>query len=251
MIRIDRLNAGYGPELVLRDFSLELEDGEIHALIGPSGCGKSTLLKVLCGIIPPLAGRIEYAAGQGGGPPDIGYVPQHYGLLAWKTVLRNILLPLRVGSGRRKISRREETGDIIDALGLRPLLQRYPRELSGGERQRAALARALISGPGLLLMDEPFSALDAFTADACRELFFKLWGQYRVTTLLITHSMAEAAALGSRILLMNPYSRQISLRLRNDNFGDTGAAGQMALAAHIQGLFKDMLAAGGTLPYPA
>ncbi len=242
MISINNLSVSYGQLAVLKNFSLNLEQGGIYALIGPSGCGKSTLLKVLCGILEPSAGSIEY-----NGMPisekntlNIGYVPQNYGLLAWKTVAQNIFLPLKIGP--KKHINQTESESIIEELGLRALMQRYPNELSGGQKQRVALARAFISRPALLLMDEPFSALDAFTSDTSQRLFLQLWQAHRVTTLFITHNMVEAATMGQQVLLMDTASRNIAARFENKTFAIGNDAETMATAAHIKEMFRGMLA---------
>lgn len=244
MIRISKLSAGYGHAAVLENFSLDMEPGEIYALIGPSGCGKSTLLKALCGILPLRCGSIEYRGrpASGGNSLSIGYVPQNYGLLDWKNVRGNIFLPLQIGRSRRAAPGRapEDSSEIIEELGLSSLLNRYPAELSGGQKQRVALARAFISAPELLLMDEPFSALDAFTSEASQALFLKIWQKRRVTTLFITHSMLEAAALGTRILLMEPKKRQIWLSLEN-GASSKSEAEKLATAAALKERFKEML----------
>lgn len=245
LIRIKNLSAGYGDGRVLEDFSLDLEQGEIYALIGPSGCGKSTLLKVLCGILPARGGAIEYRgkAVSAENRIAIGYVPQNYGLLAWKTARANIFLPLRVGySARRGAPTDISWGvdEIIAELGLTELMERYPSELSGGQKQRVALARAFISRPDILLMDEPFSALDAFTAEASQALFLDIWRKHRVTTLFITHSMVEAAALGTRILLMEPASRRIGASLANSAASGSEAE-KLAMAASLKEKFRELL----------
>lgn len=242
IIRIKNLSAGYGKGRVLEDFSLELEEGEIYALIGPSGCGKSTLLKVLCGILPTSGGAIEYR-----GLPvssenriSIGYVPQNYGLLAWKTVRANIFLPAQVGLFAQRAAATTDAAEIIAELGLTGLMQRYPSELSGGQKQRVALARAFISQPDLLLMDEPFSALDAFTSEASQALFMDIWKKRRITTLFITHSMVEAAALGTRVLFMEPNRRQIGASCVNSAIHGSEAE-KLAMAASLKESFREML----------
>ena len=210
MLQIENLSAGYGGREVLSGLSCVLERGRIHALIGPSGCGKSTLLKVLCGIHRNYSGDMFFDGrplnGTAGGAVSIGYVPQNYGLLAWKTIRDNIFLPLKItGLNQATRSGMDDSGyagRVIASLGLAEVLERYPREVSGGQQQRAALARAFLLRPDLLLMDEPFSALDAFTAEKSQELFLSLWRDFRVTTLFITHNMREAALLGQRILLL-------------------------------------------------
>lgn len=213
MISISRLNVSYGKTTVLQDFSLDMDAGEIYALVGPSGCGKSTLLRALCGIVKPDSGKIEYKGerlqlkkqGSAEHRLAIGYVPQHYGLLDWKTVKNNILLPLQLDKTKKCSA--EELAEVAATLGLETLLDRFPIELSGGQRQRVALARAFISQPDLLLLDEAFSALDAFTAEACQDLFLRLWHKRKITTLFITHNIHEAVAMGRKILLMRPLRR--------------------------------------------
>ncbi|MCL1815158.1 MAG: ATP-binding cassette domain-containing protein [Treponema sp.] len=227
--------------MALNDLSLELEEGEIHILIGPSGCGKSTLIKALAGIVLPDSGSIEHR-----GEPlskitgfGIGYVPQHYGLLSWKTVQANIFLPLTVGTGKNRTNI-PDAQDILRTLGLEPFLRRYPDELSGGEKQRVALARALIHRPDLLLLDEPFSALDAFTAASSQELFLKLWAEHRVTTLLITHSLHEAVSLGRYILILHPQKHCISEHIINGQFPGNDEKDKAALVMRLRFLFEDM-----------
>lgn len=199
---------------MLCNLSLTLREGCIYALTGPSGCGKSTLLKVLCGILKPFSGSVQYGHVRHGEAPHIGYVPQQYGLLTWKTVWQNILLPMslrRQGWRKPQPTVFEWVNEVIGQLGLADLLNAYPHQLSGGQRQRVALARAFVSSPGLqppglLLMDEPFSALDAFTSASCQQLFLRLWAKRRVTTLFITHAIHEAVRLGQEILVMTPPS---------------------------------------------
>lgn len=217
MIEIRDLSVKYDTAEVLSHFSMNMKKGSIYALIGPSGCGKSTLLKVLCGIKKEYTGKIEY-----NGKPfleqkiSIGYVPQNYGLLEWKTVQENIFLPLRLD--KSKPGRKNEIEDILHSLEIEDCLKKYPAELSGGQKQRVALARAFVSQPDLLLMDEPFSALDAFTSAASQKLFLRLWDKYKVTTLFITHNIHEAVSMGSRILLMSKSQRKIIDNIENPFF---------------------------------
>ncbi len=191
---------------VLADLSLSLPPGAIYTLIGPSGCGKSTLLHTLGGLLPPVAGSIRL-----NGLPlnpkrhTIGLVPQNYSLLAWKTVRENILLACRV---RRQSYAPAFLSELLEVLALTPLLERYPAELSGGQRQRAAIARVFLLQPELLLMDEPFSALDALTRERLQKLFLHLWQKNPATTLFVTHSIEEAVYLGQKILLLSPLPQQ-------------------------------------------
>lgn len=218
MIAITNLNAGYDANPVLKDFSLSLHKGTIYALIGPSGCGKSTLLRILCGIHRRYDGTIKH----NGTPWEkadvaIGYVPQHYGLLQWKTVEQNIFLPLKVG--KRKNASSPVAEEVIETLGIAGLMKRFPKEISGGQKQRVALARAFIMQPDILLMDEPFSALDALTSQASQSLFLSLWQKWRTTTLFITHNMHEAIAVGQEILVMSKEAHAVTARLSNPCFG--------------------------------
>ena len=191
-----------------------MEEGAIYALVGPSGCGKSTLLKSICGIVTPESGSVTLKGTVLNTKTDsIGYIPQQYGLLNWLKVKDNLILPGKV----RKTKNREATA-IVEQLRLTNLLERYPAQLSGGEKQRVALARAWIMNPDLLLMDEPFSSLDAFTAKESIGLFRELWKDRRTTTLWVTHQLSEAVENGTYIVLLaenpcrilqiieNPYS---------------------------------------------
>jgi NitT/TauT family transport system ATP-binding protein len=193
---------------VLRDFSLDVSEGSIYSIIGPSGCGKSTLLHILAGIFTGYSGE-ALIDGKRPNPKhlSIGLVPQNYGLLPWKRVKENIFLP---GVIKKSLSDREYTEDILAALDLQSLLRRYPHELSGGQRQRVALARSFIQKPDLLLMDEPFSALDALTAERSQQLFLDIWQKHRVTTLFVTHNINEAINIGNRVVLLTPLPGQIA-----------------------------------------
>lgn len=205
-IRISHLTVCYKhnrqTSVAVSDLSLELEAGGIYCLIGPSGCGKSTLLHTIGGIIKTYEGEVTID----GKAPDpkkqsIGLVPQSYGLLPWETVKDNVYLASKLKKIAKDPGYDEE---IIRILGLHDLLSRYPGELSGGQKQRTALARTFIQKPDLLLMDEPFSALDTFTADKCRNLFLEIWKRHRVTTLFVTHNLEEAVKLGRKIIFLSP-----------------------------------------------
>jgi NitT/TauT family transport system ATP-binding protein len=215
-IHAENLRVRLGAADILQNLCLTLTAGRTHALIGPSGCGKSTLLKALAGVLKPCSGGLFFQGMPfGQSRVRIGYVPQNYGLLPWKTIEANVFLPLRVGPPDLRPPEGGAEG-IIRALGLDSLLDKYPRRLSGGQQQRAALARALVTRPDLLLMDEPFSALDAFTAAASMDLFLKIWRECRVTTLFVTHNMREAAEVGQTVLLMA--EGKITARLNNPCF---------------------------------
>jgi len=195
---------GTGDDAVhaLADASLSAGQGEVLALIGPSGCGKSTLLRVGAGLLHPKAGTVL----ADGIPIDqrtlrIGFLPQNYGLLAWKTVRENILLSTEV-KGEWNEERASVFEELVKDLGLTFLLNRYPHELSGGQQQRVGLARVFLLAPDLLLMDEPFSALDVITRESMQAVFLVLWKKRSVTTLLVTHYVEEALTLAGRIAVM-------------------------------------------------
>lgn len=188
--------------LALDRLTIDISSGDIYTFIGPSGCGKSTLLYVLSGIQRDYQGSVTID-GQAinARTQRIGLILQNYGLLPWKNVYHNIMLGNKIKNGQKSL---DEYGRyIINQLGIEHLLSRYPRELSGGQQQRVAIARAFILKPDLLLMDEPFSALDAITREEMQELFLKIWKQNSVTTVFITHSVDEALYLGSKIVVFS------------------------------------------------
>lgn len=197
---------GTGPAAVhaLGPISLMMRRGDILAVIGPSGCGKSTLLHALCGILGGHRGSLRLD----GTEIDprrhaIAFVPQDFGLLPWKTVRENCLLPLQVRKGMGG-STPARLYEITGRLGIEGLMDRYPGELSGGQKQRASIARAFSMDPDLLLMDEPFSSLDALTREQAQDLFLDMWNRYGTTAVFVTHSIEEAITVGGRILLLSP-----------------------------------------------
>ena len=199
---VRRLSVDYAGVPALTDVSLSLKAGQAAAIIGPSGCGKSTLLKAVAGLVN-FKGEI-YLGGETVSPKrqKIGFMPQDYGLLPWRTVRENILLPQRLKRVRESVNA-ARYDYFIRKLGLSELEERYPRELSGGERQRVGLARTFLLAPDILLMDEPFSALDAITRDNMQDVFLSLWRENSVTTLLVTHYVEEALHLGQKIIIMS------------------------------------------------
>ena len=188
---------------VLEDVSFAVQRGTVLALIGPSGCGKSTLLLLAAGLLQPTAGDV-LAEGRSIAPTQmrIGLLPQNYGLLAWKTVRENILLGVRIKGlwGKELAGRFEE---LVSDLGLLGLLERYPHELSGGQQQRVGLARVFLLTPDLLLMDEPFSALDPISRRQLQELIKRLQQQLHLTIVFVTHDMKEALLLADRICILH------------------------------------------------
>jgi len=187
----------------LESVSLDIAAGEFVSVVGPSGCGKSTLLKMLAGLAAPSAGSIRHRGQRVHGPrDDIGVVFQEATLLPWLTVLRNVLVPADVARIRRsKLSSR--AFDLLDLVGLRGFHDKYPQELSGGMQQRVAICRALLRQPAVLLMDEPFGALDALTRDQMNIELQRIWASERNTVLFITHSIPEAVLLSDRVVVMS------------------------------------------------
>jgi len=206
LIRIDGVAKTYhsvnGPIESLKPLSFDIGDGEFMAIVGPSGCGKSTLLKLVAGLLPVSAGEIRLDGKPVNGPPDnVGIVFQSPVLLAWRSVLDNILLQIEM----RRLSRAQylpKAQALLAMTGLKDFAQKYPWELSGGMQQRASICRALVHEPAVLLMDEPFGALDAMTREKMNLELQRIWYETRKTVMLITHSIPEAVFLSDRVLVM-------------------------------------------------
>ena len=201
--------ASSGPVEALREISLGVEQGELLALVGPSGCGKSTLLRIVAGLRPATEGRVAIAGRDVRGPlAEVGMVFQAPVLLRWRSILDNVLLPAEL-SGRDPRRYRDRAERLLALVGLADFAGRLPRELSGGMQQRASLCRALLLDPPLLLMDEPFGALDAMTRDEMNLELLRVWGEAgatapRKTILFVTHSIPEAVLLADRVVVMTP-----------------------------------------------
>ena len=196
--------ASSGEVTALKNLDFEIFDGEFVSVVGQSGCGKSTLLKLLAGLLPATAGTVELNGRPLCGPsPEAAVVFQSPVLLPWRTVLDNVLLPIEF-RGLARSRYRSSAVELLEMVGLRDFAQRYPFELSGGMQQRAALVRALVQDPRLLLMDEPFGALDAMTRELMNIELLRIWSQSRKTVLFITHSIAEAIFLSDRVIAMTP-----------------------------------------------
>jgi NitT/TauT family transport system ATP-binding protein len=191
-----------GQVSALQSLDISIAPGEFIAVVGPSGCGKSTLLKLLAGLILRSAGTLLLSGESVEGPRrDIGMVFQAATLLDWRTVLQNVMLPIDVlGLNRRRY--RERALELINLVGLAGFENKYPGELSGGMQQRVALSRSLIHDPALLLMDEPFGALDALTRETMNLELQRIWMEAGKTVVLITHSISEAVFLGDRVAVM-------------------------------------------------
>ncbi len=212
MIEIDRatmvFSAAEGPVTALRDVSFSVAEGEFVSLIGPSGCGKSTLLRLIADIYRPTSGIVRVA----GQSPEtsrranfVGLMFQEPVLLPWLTVLQNVELPLRFARRPTPLSARY----LLEFVGLRGREKDYPHQLSGGMQQRVALARALVTDPKLLLMDEPFAALDELTRDRMGQWLLSIWEQARKTVLFVTHSIPEALYLSDRVIVMDAHPGRV------------------------------------------
>ncbi|MCL6091490.1 MAG: ABC transporter ATP-binding protein [Actinobacteria bacterium] len=199
--------------LALRDVDLSVERGTFVSLIGPSGCGKSTLLRIFGGLEQPSSGEMRSASEQQrGGLPSVAFVFQDYGLFPWLSVVDNVAFGLRMaGVGKRE--RRDRARTWLARMGLAGFERSYPEQLSGGMRQRLSLARAFVTDPDVLLMDEPMAALDAQTRLLLQEDLLKLWEETRKTVVLVTHSLDEALLLGDRVVVMTARPGRIKLDL--------------------------------------
>jgi NitT/TauT family transport system ATP-binding protein len=192
-----------GDVLALADIDLEIRRGEFLSIVGPSGCGKSTLLKCVAGLEPLSSGKLMVDGRMVSGPPDkLGVVFQRDVLLDWRTILDNVLLSAEF-LGRKRGSLEAKALELLQRFGLGGFENRHPWELSGGMRQRASICRALLCDPELLLMDEPFGALDAMTRDDLNVELTRIWQDSGKTVLFITHSIVEAVYLADRVVMMS------------------------------------------------
>lgn len=207
-IAVSELSLIYGTRptgvLALDRISFDISDGAFVAIVGPSGCGKSTLLKILAGLLPATSGQAKLRGTAITGPRrDIGVVFQSPVLFPWRDVLSNVMLPADV-QRLDKSEMRNRALDLVKLVGLTGFEKRYPRELSGGMQQRVGIIRALIHDPALLLMDEPFGALDAMTRETMNVELQRIWMERKKTVLFITHSTSEAVFLADRVIAMTP-----------------------------------------------
>jgi NitT/TauT family transport system ATP-binding protein len=194
----------------LSDVNLDIQDGEFISVVGPSGCGKTTLLRILAGLETATAGTVHSGAELVTTPrADAGVVFQQAVLLPWNTVLANVMLPaqLKGDASVETIARAER---LLEFMGLKDFAQKYPFELSGGMQQRVSICRALMRNPKVLLMDEPFGALDAMTRESLNMELMRVWSEERKTIVFITHSIPEAVLLGDRVVVMSPRPGRIS-----------------------------------------
>ena len=225
MLRIAHLNARYAGQPVLQDINLQLDSHELLVVLGPSGCGKTTLLNLVAGFLPVESGSITLDNQPVTGPgAERGVVFQHEGLLPWRNVLDNVAFGLQL-AGMSRTDRDTIARRLIRQVGLEGADKRAIWQLSGGQRQRVGIARALATDPQLLLLDEPFGALDAFTREQMQTLLLTLWRDSGKQILLITHDIEEAIFLASELILLSPGPGRIVERLR-PGFGQRFAAGE-------------------------
>jgi len=216
MIQAQSVGYSYKETVALRDVSFALPAGQTLAVVGPSGCGKTTLLSLIAGLLEPAVGKLT-VAGQPINPrrPGTALIMQDYGLLPWKTVRENVALGLVI----RSLPRGRADQALLE-VGLGELGDRWPHQLSGGQRQRVAIARSLALDPDLLLMDEPFSALDALTREEMQDTLLSIWRRRGTTMVLVTHSITEAVYLGHQIMVLSPRPGQVVGHFQNASVGD-------------------------------
>ncbi|MEC0168199.1 ABC transporter ATP-binding protein [Paenibacillus graminis] len=210
LLSVTQLNKSFstagGQVQALQNIELQVQEGEFITVIGPSGCGKSTLLRIVAGLDTGYTGRVTLEGAEIGGPGiDKGFIFQEHRLFPWLTVEKNIAsdLPLGKPDIRRKVD------ELIELVKLKGFEQAYPRELSGGMAQRVAIARALLRNPKILLLDEPFGALDAFTRAHMQTVLLDIWRRNRTTMIFVTHDIDEAVFLGNRVVILEPRPGQI------------------------------------------
>ena len=239
-----------GEVIALQDVTLSIEDGEFVSLLGPSGCGKSTLLKCVAGLEDLTSGELLVRGEAVDGPPlGLGMVFQRDLLLDWRTVLDNVLIMAEFqGLDRREQKPRAVA--LLERFGLGKFIDRHPWELSGGMRQRAAICRALLTEPQILLMDEPFGALDAMTRDDLNVELTRIWQTARRTVLFVTHSIAEAIFLSDRVVVMSPSPGRVREIVRIDlprprPLAVQGTPEFAAYVTHLRGVFAEIGVARG------
>ncbi|EJG0601414.1 taurine ABC transporter ATP-binding subunit [Cronobacter sakazakii] len=229
MLQVSHLHARFDGKPALADISLTLNDGELLVVLGPSGCGKTTLLNLIAGFLPVETGSITLDGRAVTGPgADRGVVFQHEGLLPWRSVLDNVAFGLQLQSVGRE-ERRALARQMLAKVGLEGAENRFIWQLSGGQRQRVGIARALAADPQLLLLDEPFGALDAFTREQMQTLLLRLWATSGKKVLLITHDIEEAVFMATDLVLLSPGPGRVQERLSLD-FARRFVAGEPARA---------------------
>ena len=250
MIALKSVTFAYSqPSPLFENFSLTVCCGETWAILGPSGCGKTTLLYLLAGLRQPISGQIYIEGELLTRPrPRSGLILQDYGLLPWSTVRENVELGLRVRDFYGKDGRHtpvdfQPANGVsywLKRLGIEEVADKFPSQISGGQRQRTAIARTLALEPDLLLMDEPFSSLDAITRGDLQNLTLSLCTEQNLTLVIVTHAIEEAAALGKKILLLSNESNRTARIFENPNAGQNGYRSSIAHHELCDSLWKEM-----------
>ncbi|GJG95203.1 ABC transporter ATP-binding protein [Cupriavidus pauculus] len=262
LLQVDNVSLEYRtPSRVVRAthrVSFDVHASDRFVLLGPSGCGKSTLLKAVAGFVPPAEGeiRLDGQRVQAPGPDRIVVFQEFDQLPPWKTVRQNVMFPLRQARGMSKAEANDVAMHYLDKVGLAAFADAYPHTLSGGMKQRVAIARALATRPKVLLMDEPFAALDALTRRRMQEELLALWDDAAFTLLFVTHSIEEALVVGSRILLLSPHPGRVRAELNSHQFSlaSQGSAEFQQAAQRIHAMLFDIPAetpaqAGATIDH--
>jgi len=237
LVRVRRVSQVFANGVrALEDASLDIEAGEFLSVLGPSGCGKSTLLRLIAGLTDPTTGAIEWP----GGRPDLGFVFQEPTLMPWTTALANVALPLKL-RGVARSEREARAAEALAGVGLKGFEKSYPRELSGGMKMRVSIARALVTAPKLLLMDEPFAALDEITRRRLNTDLLELWQRTRFTAVFVTHSVFESVFLSQRIVVMTARPGRVRSELaipapypRSESFGTSADYAALCRLASVQ-----------------
>lgn len=202
-LEIKNISVAYDNEAVINNIDLRVDPGQICTIVGPSGCGKSTLLKAIAGLLTPVTGEVLFSGKHVDSKMHtIGYIPQSYGLLPWQTVQKNIETGLKLKKLPLLQGGVSVAKSVLSRVGLDGFSQKFPRELSGGQQQRVAIAKAFALAPDILLMDEPFSALDAMTKEEMQDFFLEIWHRSSGTTIFITHDIEEAVLLGDKVVVL-------------------------------------------------
>jgi NitT/TauT family transport system ATP-binding protein len=249
-IRLDRVSMEFsssaGSVLALQDISVEFPEGGFTALLGPSGCGKSTLLRIVADLLEPTAGQVQLLGESPRAAREnrkLGFVFQDAALLPWRSVIENVKLPLQVGGGSQ-ITDHADPHELLEMVGLAGREHALPHELSGGQRQRVSIARALICRPRVLLMDEPFGALDEITRDRMNDQLRGIWKATGTTILFVTHSIPEAVYLSEQVLVLASRPGRVKEMTRVALPGDRDLAMRdtpefTAIAAHLRRLLEE------------
>jgi len=231
-----------GGNVAIRDIDIEIEEGGFTALTGPSGCGKTTILRIVAGLEQPSSGSVSLGGSHGVQGMDVACCFQDPRLLPWRSVVRNVELPLEL-IGIDPALRRSRAEEALERVGLADAMHRFPRQLSGGMRMRASLARALVVKPGLLLLDEPFSALDEVTREQLDDELIRLWSEDGMTVLMVTHSLREAVYLAREVVVLTPGPGRIvgkcavDLGVRDERTRTSAAFNEQV--RHVQSLLRE------------